>query len=74
MINSQHAAGPSGETINPDGTVGSMLTCGVCFCVPETEIYQCSNGHLLCDEDHARIIKGDVATCPTCRYRHRLPW
>ena len=53
--------------INPDGPLGSLLTCGVCFCIPETEIFQCSNGHLLCAEDHERVIKGDTATCPTCR-------
>ncbi|KNC77578.1 hypothetical protein SARC_09960 [Sphaeroforma arctica JP610] len=44
-----------------------ILNCGICFCAPEKEIYQCPNGHLLCDECHKRLISTDNSVCPNCR-------
>jgi hypothetical protein len=48
------------------------LNCCVCRDLSETQIFQCSNGHLLCKECHSRLI--DVpptasikSICPICR-------
>ena len=39
------------------------LECNVCFNVPDvTPIYQCKNGHLLCNECHNKLTR-----CPCCK-------
>eukprot|EP00123_Amoebidium_parasiticum_P011268 comp20616_c0_seq1/m.26629 comp20616_c0_seq1/g.26629 ORF comp20616_c0_seq1/g.26629 comp20616_c0_seq1/m.26629 type:complete len:553 (-) comp20616_c0_seq1:509-2167(-) len=60
---------PPPGSIDPDGPVGSMLNCTICFTQPDTEIYQCSNGHLLCADCHTRVVCSDTVVCPTCRVR-----
>ena len=42
------------------------LECSVCFNVPtaNTKIFQCGNGHLLCDQCHAKL-----ESCPSCKKR-----
>eukprot|EP01134_Creolimax_fragrantissima_P005657 CFRG5657T1 len=45
----------------------SMLDCCICFTIPEKEIYQCSNGHILCDDCHRTLLASDNSVCPTCR-------
>ncbi len=36
--------------------------CPVCFRIPRANIYQCVNGHSICD-----ICSTKVTACPTCR-------
>jgi len=38
------------------------LKCPICFEVPEKEIYQCLNGHTVCDS-----CCTDLKLCPQCR-------
>ena len=40
------------------------LECSVCFNVPtaNAKIFQCGNGHLLCDQCHAKL-----ESCPSCK-------
>lgn len=42
------------------------LECSVCFNVPtaNAKIFQCGNGHLLCDQCHAKL-----ESCPSCKKR-----
>ncbi|ODM87795.1 putative E3 ubiquitin-protein ligase SINA-like 6 [Orchesella cincta] len=37
-------------------------TCPICFEIPEREIYQCSNGHIICS-----ICVAGISNCPQCR-------
>ncbi len=42
------------------------VTCPVCLEVPRRGgLFQCPNGHLICEDDHAKL-KG-AKTCPECR-------
>eukprot|EP00126_Sphaerothecum_destruens_P012962 Sdes_comp22175_c0_seq1m20687 len=44
------------------------LCCTVCFLLPEKFIYQCSLGHLLCDECYEQlVVNGEYCKCPTCK-------
>mmetsp|Transcript_22763 Transcript_22763/g.42760 ORF Transcript_22763/g.42760 Transcript_22763/m.42760 type:complete len:481 (-) Transcript_22763:321-1763(-) len=45
------------------------LHCAVCTDFPEKEIFQCENGHLMCDHCHKRVIQGANPFCPICRVR-----
>ncbi len=45
-----------------EGEFPEDLKCPVCFEVPEKEIYQCKNGHTICDE-----CSEDMSLCPQCR-------
>lgn len=53
--------------------LGQLLCCAVCLDLPRSEIYQCSNGHLMCAGCFAHLLADarlrDVtpATCPNCR-------
>jgi len=61
--------------------VGALELCGsffgrcarrcrvVCFEFPAGEIYQCENGHLLCQTCHKKVIEGPKLVCPSCRVR-----
>lgn len=40
----------------------SRLECPVCLIIPRKEIYQCINGHSICNN-----CVVNVAVCPTCR-------
>jgi len=39
-----------------------ILECPVCIELPKTPVYQCSNGHLICNSCHPK-----VKNCPMCR-------
>eukprot|EP00124_Ichthyophonus_hoferi_P002681 Ihof_evm6s193 gene=Ihof_evmTU6s193 len=60
---------PVDTSLDPNGPVGSMLNCSICLSQPEAEVYQCSNGHLLCTDCHKRVGAEDSCACPTCRVR-----
>ena len=54
-----------------DGLMRSMrehLECPVCVSVPRGTIFQCNNGHILCQECHEK-----VEACPTCRDLFSVP-
>ena len=44
-----------------------MLYLCVSLDFPSAAIYQCSNGHLLCDGCFTRVVEGNQPVCPTCR-------
>ena len=43
------------------------LHCVVCLDFPRSVIYQCCNGHLLCEGCFVRVVEGNQPVCPTCR-------
>lgn len=45
------------------------LYCVICMDFPESDIYQCTNSHLLCGPCHKRILESDSCVCPTCRIK-----
>lgn len=52
--------------------IGGILCCTVCLDLPQTAIYQCTNGHLMCAGCFAHLLadarlKDEQATCPNCR-------
>ena len=54
-----------------DGLMRSMrehLECPVCVSVPRGNVFQCGNGHILCQECHEK-----VQACPTCRELLSVP-
>jgi hypothetical protein len=49
--------------------IKSCLKCPVCLVIPRTpHVFQCSNGHVVCQDCHARVNK-----CPTCRVKLAKP-
>ncbi|XP_063900871.1 zinc finger TRAF-type-containing protein 1-B-like isoform X2 [Zophobas morio] len=63
-LNLSTVSKPGGQSIE---ALQELLNCNICFMLPETEIYQCPHGHLLCRDCHQRVISEDVSVCPTCR-------
>ncbi|KAJ1481514.1 hypothetical protein T484DRAFT_1899239, partial [Baffinella frigidus] len=62
------AAGAGGGARKPPtmlGVLSGMLECTVCFERPPANIYQCTEGHLLCQDCWSRL-QGPDAGCPTC--------
>lgn len=47
-------------TVSPSPLVG--LECPVCLLIPRKEIYQCKNGHSICNVCLMKLV-----ICPTCR-------
>ena len=52
--------------------IGNILCCTVCLDLPQSVIYQCSNGHLMCSGCFSHLLadarlKDEQATCPNCR-------
>lgn len=45
-----------------DGEFPEQFKCPICFEIPEKEIYQCQNGHTLCD-----VCVQSLSLCPQCR-------
>ncbi len=45
-----------------DNQTCSKLECPVCFQIPRAKIFQCVNGHSICDRCSTK-----VTVCPTCR-------
>ena len=47
----------------------SNYECPVCLVIPLGKIFQCSNGHVICEECLLRMIEvqGDDLVCHTCR-------
>ena len=44
------------------------LQCSICIAIPDGEVYQCREGHLVCKEclrQHRVTLRGQI--CPTCR-------
>lgn len=50
------------ETYNDQTQVRSKGECPVCFKIPRAQIFQCVNGHSICD-----VCSAKVELCPTCR-------
>ncbi|CAL8105801.1 unnamed protein product [Orchesella dallaii] len=52
-------------------TVGEIqsrsLECPICFEIPRAEIYQCSNGHIICTD-----CKSKLNICPQCQIPYRV--
>lgn len=56
-------APPISKTENKnEDDIPEQLRCPICFEVPLAEIYQCKNGHTICNECEA-----NVKECPQCR-------
>jgi len=58
--------GPSSPTIPRNSILEKDFECPVCYEVmsPPSRIFQCSNGHLICEECKQRQ---EIRSCPTCR-------
>ncbi len=41
---------------------GKEVECPICLQLPDKEIYQCKNGHMICAS-----CSSEVETCPQCR-------
>eukprot|EP00475_Leptophrys_vorax_P000680 TRINITY_DN10384_c0_g2_i1.p1 TRINITY_DN10384_c0_g2~~TRINITY_DN10384_c0_g2_i1.p1 ORF type:complete len:490 (-),score=129.06 TRINITY_DN10384_c0_g2_i1:1155-2624(-) len=73
---SSSAAGPSAP-IGPAAQAAPAvpmfnrddLLCAVCMEYPESQIFQCANGHLLCNACHQRIVDSEKSVCPSCRVK-----
>ena len=58
---------PQSERANePMTEMEKLFQCTVCLSLPICNIYQCSEGHLICKDCHARI-SGISVRCPTCK-------
>ena len=45
------------------------LTCAVCRELPERQILQCTNGHIICESDYGKILLSTKTICPVCRVK-----
>eukprot|EP00808_Paulinella_micropora_P009501 g29655.t1 len=45
------------------------LQCLVCFDLPPSHIFQCENGHLLCEDCHNKVLDSAKPQCPSCRQK-----
>jgi hypothetical protein len=45
------------------------LTCTVCRELPQRQILQCTNGHILCESDYGKILLSGKSICPICRIK-----
>lgn len=45
-----------------EGSFPEQFKCPICFEIPEKEIFQCQNGHTICD-----ICIQSLSLCPQCR-------
>jgi hypothetical protein len=48
-------------------TPANAIHCTICLDLPDGAIYQCTNGHILCEGCHRRVLDTDESRCPTCR-------
>jgi len=42
-------------------------SCTICLCIPYKQIFQCSQGHLLCDSCYTKVINSNSKNCGICR-------
>uniref|UniRef100_A0A1A9WUZ9 TRAF-type domain-containing protein n=1 Tax=Glossina brevipalpis TaxID=37001 RepID=A0A1A9WUZ9_9MUSC len=61
----------SGVALLPEKLSG-LFSCVICWNLPETPIYQCVRGHLMCDGCFYHLLadrrlRNVVPTCPSCR-------
>lgn len=47
----------------------SELECVVCLSLPDSDILQCENGHLLCKQCWRKVVDSQRSVCPTCRVK-----
>jgi len=52
--------------------LGGILCCAVCMDLPNSAVFQCTNGHLMCSACLTHLladarIRDETATCPSCR-------
>lgn len=52
--------------------LNGILCCAVCMDLPHSSVFQCSNGHLMCNSCFAHLLadsklRDETATCPSCR-------
>ncbi|KAJ0173893.1 hypothetical protein K1T71_010039 [Dendrolimus kikuchii] len=52
--------------------LGGILCCAVCLDLPQAAVYQCINGHLMCELCFTHLLadaslRREGATCPNCR-------
>ncbi len=45
-----------------EGEFPEQFKCPICFEIPEKEIFQCQNGHTICD-----VCVQCLSLCPQCR-------
>ena len=50
------------ENLDLKTQLQELVECPVCLKVPKSPIYQCKNGHVICDDCNKRVEE-----CPTCR-------
>jgi len=43
------------------------LTCPICFGLCHAPIWQCRNGHLVCDDCYGQLERKNITSCPVCR-------
>ncbi len=51
-----------------DKELPERFKCPICFEIPEKEIYQCQNGHTICN-----VCVESVSICPQCRVNLGTP-
>ena len=52
--------------------LNAVLCCAVCMDLPRSQVFQCTNGHLMCSPCFTHCLadarlKDETATCPSCR-------
>ncbi|KAL4704144.1 hypothetical protein ACJJTC_012960 [Scirpophaga incertulas] len=55
-----------------ENRLGGILCCAVCLELPQSAVYQCINGHLMCATCFTHLLadarlRDEAATCPNCR-------
>jgi len=66
--NSQTSKSPT-KTDKPELFKEEELHCIVCFEFPPGNIFQCGNGHLMCEGCYDQVVDSVKPICPTCRVK-----
>ena len=56
--------------------IENICECTVCLSLPLCDIYQCSQGHLVCKDCHDKMVLDKIPRpihCPTCREKMPNP-
>lgn len=67
------SSGPSSFQLDKlERRLNAVLCCAVCMDLPRSQVFQCSNGHLMCSPCFTHCLadarlKDETASCPSCR-------
>ena len=61
----QSSASLTMEPLHPMDEATKIYECTVCLSLPMCNIYQCTEGHLICRDCHNKMDR--PVTCPTCK-------